>query len=508
MRPSRPGSAASNGSRSRLPAKPLIDISTLSATPPPLPSLPRSEKPSPTPSVPEKPASPPVPEKDATPSSVDTRNSSRPTHDSKPSLSDRLARIAQGTAAKSVEQLATSPPIERRSLDLRPILTTDNERGRLTQPSRSQTAPLGSFDDRAESTSPSASRSRPAPNAAAAYDLTDPKPIVPTPIRERSPPPAFAVTSRPPSQLSLNRLSNSQATVKLVSSPSSSPTSSSYLGGSSPTSTVITDSPITMSRPSPFASALAIKTSLPSSPATSSPASARPSPGGRQRSSTLIPRGTLESAAGFTGGGLLASPAANPTDPKPKSSQPPPAMRGGRARSSTMLPQMDVSPAPRETMNTASGSESSRLPPSTPSSSSQNQQHSAHRLPQRPRVPFNSPSSSSGSMSSLQQPSKPFAVSERGNSPASSTGDSSSGRTPLTPADGSDLSINDSRSAVSARKGHRRGPSVTFEDKEKDRGRPGPKTGNDEERRKERRRSEAKAAIEVSCSIPTELIMN
>lgn len=141
------------------------------------------------------------------------------------------------------------------------------------------------------------------------------------------------------------------------------------------------------------------------------------------------------------------------------------------------------------------------MPPSTssvPASSSSQAQSAAHRFPQRPRVPHNGPSSSSGSMSTLQQPSKPFAVTERGNSPASSTGDSSSGRTPLTPADGSDLGINDSRSAISEkRKGHRRGPSVTFEDEEKERGRSGPKAANDEERRKERRRSEAKAAIEL-----------
>ncbi|EKM61649.1 uncharacterized protein PHACADRAFT_248377 [Phanerochaete carnosa HHB-10118-sp] len=516
MRPSRPGSAASNASRSRTPVRPLIDISTLGAAPPPLPSLPRSERPSPVPNVPEKSTSPPVPDKDTSPNSSDSMSSSRPTHEAKPSLSDRLARIAQGAGAKSVEQLAAAPPIERRSLDAKPTLAMENnEQGRHPQLARSQTVPLSPSDDYNDSPSPSpsASRPRPALNAAAAYDLTDPKPIIPTPIRERSPPPAFAVTSRPPSQLSLNRLSNSQATVKLLNSPSSSPTTSSYIGDSpsSPSaSSVLTDSPISTNKPSPFASTTRIKTSLPPTPSTS--ASARPSPGGRQRSSTLVPRSTFEASAGFTGGGLLASPAAEPASTKtgssaPKQSQLPSATRVGRARSSTMLPQIDVSPASRvEIESIAGGSGSSRMHPSaspasaaasTASSSPSHQQTTPHRFPQRPRVPFSSPTSSSGSMSPLQQPSKPFAVSGRGNSPASSTGDSSSGRTPLTPADGSDLGIGESRSAISARNGRRRGPSVTFEDEEKERGRAGSKVANVEERRKERRRSEAKAAIEL-----------
>ncbi|GJE89642.1 hypothetical protein PsYK624_057460 [Phanerochaete sordida] len=518
MRPPRPGSAASsNASRTRTPTKPLIDINALGATPPPVPSLPRSERPSPAPSVPEKLPTPPAMDRDSGgSSSSDLRSGSRPTHEAKPSLSDRLARIAQGAGAKSVEQLASATPIERRSLDARPTLTTadshERERERHHRPpSRSQTAPLGSFDDRAGSPSPSTSRPRPSPNAAAAYDLTDPKPIIPTPIRERSPPPAFTVTSRPPSQLSLNRLSNSQATVKLISSPSSSPTTSLYMGATSSTSsgpTVLTDSPVSMSKPSPFTFMPPIKTTLPPTPPASAPSSARPSPGGRQRSSTLVPTGSFENSAGFTGGGLLASPASSDTknsNGASRQSQPQSAMRGGRARSSTMLPQMDVSPAPRMDNQSTASSGSSRMPPSTSSASatsasvstSSQQQSAAHRLPQRARPPFGGSPSSAGSMSSLQQPSKPFAVTERGNSPASSTGDSSSGRTPLTPADGSDLGVRQNRSAVGARKGHRRGPSVTFEDEDNERGRPGAKTANDEERRKERRRSEAKAAIEL-----------
>ena len=95
-------------------------------------------------------------------------------------------------------------------------------------------------------------------------------------------------------------------------------------------------------------------------------------------------------------------------------------------------------------------------------------------------------------------PMRPFA---RRDSPASSTGDSSSGRAPLTPRDGSDTrSIHSRPSAMSTRRRrpgvHARNASVTFEDdkgedKQKD------NAATDEIRRKERRRSEARAAIEV-----------
>ncbi|THH01219.1 hypothetical protein EW026_g1448 [Hermanssonia centrifuga] len=51
---------------------------------------------------------------------------------------------------------------------------------------------------------------------------------------------------------------------------------------------------------------------------------------------------------------------------------------------------------------------------------------------------------------------------------------------------------------MGAKKGHRRGPSVTFDDEPDTRGRPPTKSGEiNEERRNERRRSEAKAAIEL-----------
>lgn len=122
-------------------------------------------------------------------------------------------------------------------------------------------------------------------------------------------------------------------------------------------------------------------------------------------------------------------------------------------------------------------------------------------------------------------PSKPFAA--RRDSPASSTGDSSSGRAPLTPRDGSELGKLGDDDGESKReewsggvsglglgpgkgKGHAKTRSVSFEGQmEADVGlREGKikETADEgESRRRERRRSEAKAAIEVRglsiCSI-------
>jgi hypothetical protein len=138
-------------------------------------------------------------------------------------------------------------------------------------------------------------------------------------------------------------------------------------------------------------------------------------------------------------------------------------------------------------------------------------------------------------------PTKPFAGGRR-ESPASSTGESSSGQVPLTPRDGSDLGNGNEAAGVvagnggesrsgnwagrgemgewgsgvsglGARKGkgrvrgYAKRPSVNFEEEveqERERrvvevGRESPGTG--EVRRRERRRSEAKAAIEVWASI-------
>lgn len=104
-------------------------------------------------------------------------------------------------------------------------------------------------------------------------------------------------------------------------------------------------------------------------------------------------------------------------------------------------------------------------------------------------------------LSPVAPPTRPFA---RRESPASSTGDSSSGKAPLTPRDGSDTrSVYTGGSAISVNRRrpgtHGRKPSVTFEDEKEGvgKGKQRDSVATDEARRRDRRRSEAKAAIEV-----------
>ena len=132
-------------------------------------------------------------------------------------------------------------------------------------------------------------------------------------------------------------------------------------------------------------------------------------------------------------------------------------------------------------------------------------------------VPLNMPTTKA-----FHVPERPFAG--RRNSPASSTEDSSSGRAPLTPRDGSEIDIQDRKRhewsggagglgvKIQHKNQHVKRRSVSFEDDHHDaklRGVPHSKgkqltknnaATNDEDRearRKERRRGEAKAAIEV-----------
>ena len=138
-----------------------------------------------------------------------------------------------------------------------------------------------------------------------------------------------------------------------------------------------------------------------------------------------------------------------------------------------------------------------------------------------------SPRSTSPHMTSSQPPvQRPFTTGKRQDSPASSTGGSSNGKAPLTPMDGSDYFSPDVRtngdspngsatgvpSAMKGGRGHPKRVSVSFQEpggpfkdgKEYGRSQsfelPRPEDISVEEResrRRERRRSEAKAAIEV-----------
>ncbi|KAK7695216.1 hypothetical protein QCA50_002406 [Cerrena zonata] len=311
--PKRPGSAASSattGSRVRMPAKPLIDITGMNA--PTLPPLPSFETSAPS-SAPEK--------QEKTPSSPTSPTSPTSFTSDKPTLADRLARIAQGQ--KSKENLTGGGSSERRSLDYLNFTNNDKEADEkpapVPQPTRSQTAPMGSLEPSPVSSSAPMrfsrkfkpnGRSLSSPNAAAPVDLADPKPIHPIPIRERSPPPAFSVTSRPISQtsnpssprLSASFNTDSIPTIRAigVSSPPSSPDRSKM---PAPTSALTPRNNPTLRNPPPRISSM-------------------------NANNVLIPETTKPTAKGFTGGGLLSTPAAVPKDPK---------SRGTRQRSSTMF---------------------------------------------------------------------------------------------------------------------------------------------------------------------------
>ncbi|KAI0027756.1 hypothetical protein K488DRAFT_74296 [Vararia minispora EC-137] len=103
-------------------------------------------------------------------------------------------------------------------------------------------------------------------------------------------------------------------------------------------------------------------------------------------------------------------------------------------------------------------------------------------------------SSSASSAVSPSPPLRPFAM--RDYSPASSTGGSTSSRMPATPRDGSELGVpresREQRAAEARRLGHKKRASVSFADEDGGEG-----AAEVEQRRRERRRSEARAAIEL-----------
>lgn len=463
--PKRPGSAASSatsGSRARAPAKPLIDMSGLN--PPKLPALPSFES-SPPPSVPEK--------QDKAPGSLTSPAS---INYDKPTLADRLARIAQTANQKSKENLTSGGVSERRSLDYLNLTDGKPEPDEkpaqkfVPQPTRSQTAPMGSLEPLPASSSAPMKisprlkpngRSLSSPNAAPPVDLTDPKPIHPIPIRERSPPPAFSVTSRPTSQASNSSNprhsasfnSDSIPTIRAIGVSSSSPSDRSKMPA--PTSALTPRNNPTLRNPPPRISSM-------------------------NAPNVLISEAAKPTAQGFTGGGLLSTPAAAPKDPK---------TRNVRQRSSTMI----------ESASTALASLGDNSP---------NYSRSSRNL--NTLVP---------SPSNGVTPPKPFADNTaRGNSPGSST--ASSTRLPLTPGDGSEIgygrkiphsdssasgvSSSNASSPIAPKKSPKKSSTLTFEEHGNDRGRAGARDRaqketpqNDEARRRERRRSEAKAAVEV-----------
>ncbi|KIY50517.1 hypothetical protein FISHEDRAFT_71562 [Fistulina hepatica ATCC 64428] len=180
-------------------------------------------------------------------------------------------------------------------------------------------------------------------------------------------------------------------------------------------------------------------------------------------------------------------------------------------------PSFSVTSRPRS-MTLSATSES----PTSPTMPIPKSSGSKEFLPPRAPVPSSSPSVRPRSTSMAQvvsppqvAPFKPFAT--RMESPASSTGDSSSGRAPLTPRDGSDVGSDNRTNGSSQPKGTwgsgvsglgMNGPrsnygrrSVTFsvddDAKIKSNGKSTFSPRKEEQRRNERRRTEAKAAIEL-----------
>ncbi|EMD32665.1 hypothetical protein CERSUDRAFT_126752 [Gelatoporia subvermispora B] len=217
--PRRPGSAASSYSASssggRRPSKPLVDISEL----PVLPPL-RLDR-----------ELPPVPDKDKGKEKEREREREKERErerekekekEAKPSLNDRLARLAKSAASRSSENLSKPMLAEEQGKTReteKEAEQDDTPRGR-TLPTRSQTADVSAQASPPAHKKPNG-RSLSTPHVAIdeIKNLSDPTPIVPTPIRERSPPPAFSVTSRPTSQLSLTSMLQVQPVQAQVKAP-------------------------------------------------------------------------------------------------------------------------------------------------------------------------------------------------------------------------------------------------------------------------------------------------
>ncbi|KAF5383974.1 hypothetical protein D9757_006937 [Collybiopsis confluens] len=314
-----------------------------------------------------------------------------------------------------------------------------------------------------------------------------------TPIMVKTIPPvsSFSVTSRPQHSrgTSINVLS-STSTATVVRSP----------GGTTTTTTSATTTETIKTKGPPSASVT------------------------RPRSSTLIPTSSSTDMVTWK----AAAAAAKSTTPDTKPSVPTPALPApssfGKAKvtvSSVATSSSSSSESESESESDDSGSE--------PAASSR-KGGGGHPKPGRQRPSPSQPSqplprsknvsqmpAASSQSSRFVEPSKPFASSQ---SPASSTGGSSSGRgAPITPRDGSDVGNGRNLpksskeetwgSGVSglnfgpAKHAHGRKKSIAFEDESGADGKGKNKETpmEEEARRKERRRSEARAAIELGNTI-------
>ncbi|TFY51446.1 hypothetical protein EVJ58_g10561 [Rhodofomes roseus] len=580
--------AATNVSRARMLPKPLIDISGLA--PPSLPPLVTDK----TPLLMPRTASQEAKDKEAekakdtetekakdkegdkenvtvtevqeTPKEPEREKASPSPANAKPSLNDRLARLAASVSNGRSNTLASPDEAEKANTD------RGRSPGPPTQPKRSQTLPVEAIVTELSPTStvpmPSSSPTKTKPNgrsysasntfeSTGYQDFSDLKPIVPTHIRERSPPPAFSVTSRPASQMSLASHVHFGATRTELSPPgqSTSPplttAQARLMAARTPSPATITNQPQTQS-PTELRSPTDSLPRPESRPRSESRTNSSPS----MRQQPLIPDHILSSSKGFTGGGLLAGAAvatdtgrASPASASSNSTAPPRARR--RSQTMEQMPTLQTIKEPTATATMTAAPKPVRprqvvnLPVSTSSESSQTSAStSASASAPRSTIPPATTSAqqrarartietqrdgsglaSPGTLVNMP-PVRPFAGGVRGYSPASSTGESSSGRTPITPQDGSELSFSRERarekeraqgagpgaSAAAVRRGHRKSSSLTFAEVEAQRGRADRDRDRDREekkedsvedtttaenRRRQRRRSEAMAALEL-----------
>lgn len=317
--------------------------------------------------------------------------------------------------------------------------------------------------------------------------------IAPIPIKQRAPPPSFSVMSRPPIQKPQDDINES----RLNSKPSASPRLNAISGRS-----------MTVDN-------------IPSAP--------NPSPATRPRSTTLMPSSTFGvstssfaklnvkggGSSGASSGGYSNSNASSTNVSTPTTNTNSPQLNSANADRANALRTV-ASAGSGVSRDSGAASRAAASASTSPSA----RQRSSTMLPMMP-----SQSREKIAAPVPAMPIKPFAV--RRDSPASSTGDSSSVRAPLTPRDGSDIGGPSSRKTEGGRKEewssgvsglgtgatsrgggavagrHVKRRSVSFDEDVKDvslRGRKSKESvdsDDPEARRRERRRSEAKAAIEV-----------
>ena len=449
--PRRPGSAASvstAGSRPRMPAKPLIDIKSLVGSPPVLKPVLRHEHSVKVPSTKGKereadkdePFAPP-PVISLTPSHLTESPTSVVSYSPTSSVSRPPTHHKKPDSdVGSIPRMSSDEPLADLNDDLMTAikLVTSFDKVRETTPSPTQ--PFQKVPSLTSVSPPAVSRLA---NSVEKEEPPRDNRIVPTPVREYKPPAAFSVTSRPPCRYS--------ADASQVPSPiSPAATFSSVAKG--------TSSP----QPSP------IKPSFPP----------------RFRAAVVAQQSDMQSNMSDSSSVVSTSQSSRssrvPTVPLINAVPDSPSVRASWSSSKDLY---KIRPSPAADSRISRPTSNTHISPG----------------PSRPRIQMSPPIS----QSQMLTPSRPFAM--RGQSPAgSSTGDSSSGLgAPFTPRDGSDLGINtgrkdrDGSDADSTLKARGRRSAVSFED-DMPRGRERVKNDAvDEGRRNQRRRNEAKAAIEV-----------